>query len=104
VLQRHLPILLGSSATNSNRAVRSIRRHTLGYQPDLELSEVPSNRDTFRKNAGRTTTCSSGLKNESQEEIVAAKGHDIVKTTEMSLEYSDAGRCVSRGSASEAVV
>ncbi|KAH6706333.1 hypothetical protein BKA61DRAFT_558837 [Leptodontidium sp. MPI-SDFR-AT-0119] len=99
VLRRHFPILLGSSGRVSSRTPQSGRRHTLGYRPDFELSNVSSNRDVFRKKTGRTTECSAGLKNESQEDIVGAKSHDIVKTTELSVDYSDAGRSGSRGSA-----
>ena len=65
---------------------------------------MPSDRATFQKNVVRTSKCNSGLKNESQEEIIAAKCHDIVKATRMSLIYSDAGRCRSRDSGSEGVV
>lgn len=53
----------------------------------------------FRKKTGRVIECSAGLRTESQEEIIGAEDHDIVKTTELSLAYSDAGRYGSRGSA-----
>jgi hypothetical protein len=83
----------------STRVVQSDGRHTIirSYQGDLELGDIRKKREFFTKDRVQNTKVSTGMPNESQEEMV---GTDvgIVKTTVVSLEYSGIERSDSRGS------
>jgi hypothetical protein len=89
----------------STRVVQSDGQHTiirshhakLHDRSDLELGDIRKNRDFFTKDRLQNTKCTTGLQNESQEEMV---GNDtgIIKTTEVSLEFSGVERPESKGS------
>ncbi len=89
-------------------AVQSSNRHTVGQpfptklrgEPHVELDDHPNNKEPSSRNG----KCNQWMGNESQEEMVGTNYHGIVRTIEVSLEYSGAGRSESRNSTSELVV